>query len=51
VVLSHLMSEHVGCLPFFVGQKAQIVVQHDEYDYANRIGTPRNPACLHLVGG
>jgi len=43
VVLSHLMSEHVGYLPFFAGTKAEIIVQQAEYDYANRIGTPRRP--------
>lgn len=42
VVLSHLMSEHAGWLPTFAGKKAQIVVQHKEYEYARKIGTP-NP--------
>ncbi len=43
VVLSHLMSEHVGWLPAFAGKKAEIIVQEKEFEYANRIGTPRRP--------
>jgi glyoxylase-like metal-dependent hydrolase (beta-lactamase superfamily II) len=43
VVVSHLMSEHVGWLPAFANTKARIVVQEKEYEYANRIGTPRRP--------
>jgi hypothetical protein len=41
VVLSHLMSEHAGYLPFFAGKKAESVVQKNEWDYANRIRMPR----------
>lgn len=43
VVVSHLMSEHIGWLPAFAGKKAKIIVQKKEYEYANRIGTPRRP--------
>jgi len=43
VVISHLMSEHVGWLPSFAGKKAQIVVQEKEYEYAQRIGVPTPP--------
>lgn len=43
VVISHLMSEHAGYLPRFAGTKAQIVVQEDERDYADRIGVPPRP--------
>lgn len=43
VVVSHLMSEHVGWLPAFAGKKAEIVVQRKEFEYANSIGTPRRP--------
>jgi N-acyl homoserine lactone hydrolase len=40
VVISHLMSEHVGYLPRFAGTKAKIVVQETEQEYASRIGVP-----------
>lgn len=43
VVISHLMSEHAGWLPEFAGHKAKIVVQQKEYEYASRIGVPRQP--------
>jgi N-acyl homoserine lactone hydrolase len=43
VVISHLMSEHAGYLPYFAGTKAKIVVQEDERDYADRIGVPPRP--------
>ena len=43
VVISHLMSEHVGYLPSFAGTKAKIVVQERERDYAERIGVPPRP--------
>jgi N-acyl homoserine lactone hydrolase len=43
VVISHLMSEHVGFLPAFAGTKAKIVVQEQEAEYADRIGTPPRP--------
>lgn len=43
VVVSHLMLEHAGYLPYFAGTKAKIVVQEDERDYADRIGVPKRP--------
>jgi N-acyl homoserine lactone hydrolase len=43
VVVSHLMSEHVGYLPHFAGTKAKIIVQEDEQEYASRIGVPPRP--------
>ena len=43
VVISHLMSEHAGYLPYFAGTKAKVVVQEHERDYADRIGVPPRP--------
>lgn len=46
VVSSHLMLEHAAYLPAFAGTKAQIVVQEQEYEYAQRIGTYNPPDAL-----
>ena len=43
VIMSHLMCDHAGWLPVFAGKKAQVVVQQQEYDYAQRVGIPHIP--------
>jgi len=46
LVISHLMLEHAAFLPEFAGTKAEVIVQEQEYEYAQRIGTYNPPDAL-----